>query len=276
MNKPLNPTELLHSNPATHQVALSGAEPASVRSRVGEAEWSVRVDLAAAYRAAAHFGWNDTIYNHFTARVPGEPDYFLVKRHGHMFDEVTASSLVKVHVDGRALSFDDDVNPAAFAIHMAVLRARPDVQAILHVHTPMGVALSARPEGFLYLNQEAAFFYDRISYHHFDGIEERPDDAVKLAGALASHHHSLILSNHGVVATGHTVQSALVRMQYLLLCAQSQLMACAPSTPPRELAPELCIYTRDQFEAQERATDWVAEMAAIRRLVDRKLPGYAD
>ena len=237
---------------------------------------SARIDLAAAYRGAALYRWNDTIFNHFTYRVPGQPGEFFVKRHGHMFDEVTASSLVNVAVDGRALSFDDDVNPAAFAIHTAILRSRPDINATLHLHTPMGIALSARPEGFMFLNQEAAFFYDRIAYYHYDGIEERPEDIERLGRSLAPHQHTLVLRNHGVLVAGPTVQSAFIRMQHFLTCAQAQLLACAAATPPRELAPELCRFTRDQFEAQERKTAFIPEWQALRRLVDRKLPGYAD
>ncbi|MFZ2738284.1 MAG: class II aldolase/adducin family protein [Burkholderiaceae bacterium] len=242
----------------------------------GDAEWAARVDLAAAYRAAAYFGWNDTIYNHFACRVPAEPEHFLVKRHGHTFEEVTASSLVKINLRGQALSFDDDVNPAAFAIHTAILSSRPDVNVTLHLHTPAGIALSARPEGFMFLNQEAAFFYDRISYYQFEGIEERPDEALALAAALAPHHNTLILRNHGLAIASSTVQGAFSRMQNLLLCAQAQLLACAGPTPALEIAPEVCRHTRDQFEAQERQTGFKADWAALRRVVDRHLPGYAD
>lgn len=242
---------------------------------IPEAEWQARIDLAVAYRAAAHFGWNDTIYNHFACRVPGEADSYLVKRHAHLFDEVTASSLIKVRMEGRSLSFEDDVNPAAFAIHTAILRSRPDLHVTLHLHTPEGIALSARPEGFKFLNQEAAFFHDRISYYHFDGIEERPDEVQALADALAPHHHTLILRNHGVAVAGRSVQGAFVRLQYLLICARSQLLASAAPTPPAELPEALCAFTRQQFEAQEAKSSFVHEMAALRRRIDRVLPGYA-
>jgi ribulose-5-phosphate 4-epimerase/fuculose-1-phosphate aldolase len=248
----------------------------SVARDMTQAEWTARVDLAAAYRAASLYGWNETIYNHFTCRVPNEPDRFLVKRHGDFFDEVTASSLVKVNMEGRALSFDDDVNPAAFAIHTAILRSRPEVNATLHLHTPAGIALSARSEGFRFLNQEAAFFHDRISYYRYDGIEERPDEVDRLAAALAPHHHTLILRNHGVATAGPSVQSAFVRMQHFLTCAQAQLLATASATPPDELDASVCRFTRDQFEAQERKTAFIPEWKALRRLLDRRLPGYAD
>jgi ribulose-5-phosphate 4-epimerase/fuculose-1-phosphate aldolase len=239
-------------------------------------ERDARIALAVAYRAAALFGWNDTIYNHFTCRVPGEPDRFLVKRHGDLFDEVTASSLIKVHMRGKALSFEDDVNPAGFSIHTAILGSRPDVNATMHLHTPAGIAVSARPEGFQFLNQEAAFFHDRISYYRFNGIEERADEIDLLAAALAPHHHTLVLRNHGVAVTGSTVQSALVRMQYFLICAQAQLLATAAPTPPDVLDAELCAFTRDQFEAQERASGFMPELRALCRLLDRRMPGYAD
>jgi len=241
---------------------------------VSPAERALRIDLAAAYRAAALFGWNQTIYNHFTCRVPGDPDRFLVKRHGHFFDEVTASSLVKVDMEGRALTFEDDVNPAAFAIHTAILRARPEVHATLHLHTPVGIALSARPEGFLALNQEAAFFHDRLSYYRFDGIEERPEEIDRLAASLAPGHHTLVLRNHGVAVACPTLQGAFIRMQYFLTCAEAQLLATAQPTPPEVLEASVCRYTRDQFEAQERRTGFGPEWKALRRLLDRRLPGY--
>jgi ribulose-5-phosphate 4-epimerase/fuculose-1-phosphate aldolase len=252
------------------------ASPIASPNATSAAEWAVRVDLAAAYRAASLFGWNATIYNHFTSRVPGEPGNFLVKRHGDFFDEVTASSLIKVDMQGRALSFDDGVNPAAFAIHTAILRSRPDVNSTLHLHTPVGIALSARPEGFLFLNQEAAFFHDRISYHRFEGIEERMDEVAQLANALAPHHNTLILRNHGVAVAGPTVQSAFVRMQYWLTCAEAQLLASSNPVPPDQIAPEICRFTRDQFEAQEAKTSFVPEWKALLRLLDRRLPGYSD
>ncbi len=239
-------------------------------------ERDARIALAVTYRAAALFGWNDTIYNHFTCRVPGEPECFLVKRHAHLFDEVTASSLMKVHMRGKALSFEDDVGPAAFAIHTAILGSRPDVNAMMHLHTPAGIALSARPEGFQFLNQEAAFFYDRISYYRFKGIEERADEIDQIAEALAPLHHTLILRNHGIAVAGQSVQAAFVRMQYLMMSAQAQMLANSASTPPDALDPELCAFTRDQFESQERGSGFLPEMRALHRLVDRRSPGYDD
>jgi len=193
-----------------------------------------------------------------------------------MFDEVTASSLVKIDMQGRPLGFDDGINPAAFAIHTAILRSRPDVMSTLHIHSPAGIALSARPEGFLYLNQEAAFFHDRISYYSFDGIEERPDEVAAMQAALAPHHHTLILRNHGVAVAGTTVQGAFIRLQYLLTCAEAQLLATAQATPPNAIPPAICEFTRNQFEAQERASGFVPELKALFRLLDRRLPGYAD
>jgi ribulose-5-phosphate 4-epimerase/fuculose-1-phosphate aldolase len=159
-------------------------------AHIPEAEWQARIDLAVAYRAAAHFGWNDT-------------------------------------------------------------------------------------KGFQFLDQEATFFHDRISYYRYAGIEERPDEVQALADALAPQHHTLILRNHGVVVAGRTVQSAFVRLQYLLICARSQLLANAAATPPDELPEAICKFTREQFEAQEARSGFVHEMAALRRRMDRVLPGYA-
>lgn len=244
---------------------------------VDRAEWQTRVDLAAAYRAAARLRWNDTIYNHLTCRLPGQPHRFLVKRHGLLFSEVTASNLVTVDLDGRPLGFDDDVNPAGFAIHTAVLRARPDVNVCLHVHSVPGVALSARPEGFRYISQESAFLYDRIAYYEFNGIEERIEDSNALAARmLDGDHHTLVLRNHGVLCVGPTLPIAFIRLRYLLTCAEYQMLASNGPTPPSEIPESVCRFTRDQFEAQQRDTGFEPDWRALLRELDREAPDYAS
>lgn len=241
-------------------------------SNMAQGEWNQRVDLALAYRIAAHFGWNQTIYNHFAVRVPGPGSQFLVKRHAQLFDEVTASSLVKVDTQGDALGFGDDVNPAAFSIHSAVLDSRPDLNASMHLHTVPGVAISAHPDGFKFISQESAFFFDRISYYEYGGIEENECEAI--ARAFQASHHTMIMRSHGVVTTGHTIRAALFRMYYLLLCSEQQLLIESTGAKPLLLEPELCARTLAQHERFVTESGFAAEWDGWRRMIDRVNPGY--
>jgi len=243
----------------------TGAGPAIVNH--SESEQTVRDELSIAYRYVAMQGWSNSIFNHLTARIPGREDHFLVKRHGDLFSEVRPDTLIVINVDGAPLSFNDDINPAAFAIHSAILRSRPDVNAVLHVHTPVGVALATTSRGFLHISQEACFFYDRVSYHSFNGVESEAAQCDALAVALAVHHHTLILRNHGLLICGHTVREAVLRLSYFYECVQAQMIALAADPTLSELTPDICIDVRDQFERQNLASGMEAEWRAIRRMV---------
>lgn len=153
----------------TSNVARIKGQP-SVRDRVSAAEWEARVELAAAHRFAEYSGWTDLIFNHFTLRVPAEPNCFLVKQHELMFEEVTASNLLKVRMDGEPVGTDEHVNAAAYTIHTAVFEVRPDVNAVAHIHSPAGMVLAAHAHGLRYLCQDAMMFYNRVGYHDFEGI----------------------------------------------------------------------------------------------------------
>ena len=160
-------------------MALNVAYPknASVRDQVSPAEWEARVDLAAAYRFVAHKDWDGGIFNHLSIRVPDEDAAFLLKPHDLLFEEVTASSLLKLDLHGEPQGFHQNVNAAGFTIHSGVLNARSDINAVCHVHTTIGEAISARTEGLRCLTQGSMKFYNRIGYHDFEGVAESPASA---------------------------------------------------------------------------------------------------
>ncbi|HKR90277.1 MAG TPA: class II aldolase/adducin family protein [Phenylobacterium sp.] len=188
---------------------------------ISAAEWNLRLDLAAAYRAAALFGWDDMIGTHFTARVPGaddEPEAFLINPYGQMFEEITASSLVKVDTEGNILSDTDwPVNKAGFVVHSAVHRVRHDAGCVMHLHTKDGVAVSALEDGLLPLNQTALIVRGKIGVHEYEGPAVSLEERERMAAALGDRD-LMFLRNHGTMAVGATVAEAFQKM-YLLECA---------------------------------------------------------
>lgn len=247
----------------------------TLRNSIPPAEWQARVDLAAAYRWAQHAGWNDSIFNHITLRVPGEPEHFLIKPHELMFEEVTASSLLKLDMEGRAMGEEKPINPAATTIHTAVLVARPDINAVAHVHTEPGIAISALKGGLKYFCQDAMNFYDRIGYHDFEGIATDTEECARLARDLGLANHSLILRNHGLLTTGHTMAGAVTAMAMLIRIADAQLRLMAADRDIVEPPPEVCERTAKQFDKQ-RAGGGRTEWAAILRKLDRIDPSFRN
>jgi ribulose-5-phosphate 4-epimerase/fuculose-1-phosphate aldolase len=239
---------------------------------IGSAEWKARVDLAAAHRLAEAFGWTQLIYNHFTLRVPGEPNHFLVKPHEWMFREVTASSLIKVDLQGRTVEPNPAVNAAGFAIHTAVLAARADVNAVVHVHTDAGIAISAHKDGLRFMSQAAMRFYGCLSYHDYYGIAEL-EESESIARDLG-HSKAMILRNHGLLVVGRSIAEAMSRMNYLMSAIDSQLKLEATGAhnillPP----PEMCAHAAQQWDRLE-ASGRLAEWPAMLRWADRLDPGF--
>ena len=197
----------------------------SMRDRVSPDEWAVRVDLAAAYRLVAQFGWEDLVFTHITARVPDAEDQFLINPYGLFFDEITASSLVKIDLQGNKL--DDSpfpVNPAGFVIHSAIHAARHDARCVLHTHTLNGVAVSAQREGLLPISQHSIFVLASLGYHDYEGPALRDDEKPRLVADLGANT-SLILRNHGLLTVGETVAEAFVAMYYLEASCAIQVRA---------------------------------------------------
>ena len=201
---------------------------ASLRERVSKEEWQMRVDLAAAYQLAAIFKWTDLIYTHFSARVPGTED-FLLNPYGLMFDEITASSLVKVDWEGK---IKDDpigmgVNEAGFIIHSCMHRARPEINCVIHTHTRAAVAVSAMKCGVLPISQHAMRVQAEITYHDYEGVALYQDEQARMASDLGKKSKAMILRNHGVLALGETVREAFEIMYYLDCACQIQVDAMA-------------------------------------------------
>ena len=245
------------------------------RNDVSPAEWEARVDLAGAHRMAAINRWTDLIFNHFTVRVPDEADHFLIKRHKLFFEEVTASNLVKVNLEGEPVGMDNDVNLAGFVIHSAVYKARPDVNAVMHLHSQPGTAISARKGGLRFLNQEAMQFYNRIGYHDFEGIALDTEECDRLGRDLGPHK-AMILRNHGVLTCGPSVADAALTLRMLIVCAEVQLQIEATGAEINEPPPEVCERTAQQFEALAKRSGRRDEWQGVLRWLDRKDPSYRN
>lgn len=214
------------------------------------AERQVRQDLAAAYRLVAHFGMDDSIYTHISARVPGTEDQFLINPYGLLFRDITASSLVKIDLQGRILEPTDfDVNPAGFTIHSAVHSARHDATCVLHTHTVSGVAVSSLACGLQPCNQWALQFYNRVAYHAFEGIALDHTERERLIADLGLQAKALILRNHGLVTLGRTVAEAFILMHNLDRACKVQLAIQASGQPIHPVPAEVCERTARQYES---------------------------
>ena len=206
------------------------ADPALVRSTKGQVsaeEWAVRADLAAAYRAVALFGWDDLVFTHISARVPGPDHHFLINPYGMMFEEITASSLVKIDLQGRkVLESPFEINPAGFTIHSAVHEARADAHCVMHLHTMEGVAVSCQKAGLLPLSQQSLFPLSSLAYHSYEGVALDAGEKVRLVADLGDKHN-MILRNHGLLTCAETVADAFLYMYILQKACEVQVRAQA-------------------------------------------------
>lgn len=200
----------------------------SRRHDVSPEEWQVRVDLAAAYRLVAAFRWDDLVFTHISARVPGEHDAFLINPYGLMFEEITASSLIKIDTDGNKLDESPyPVNPAGFTIHSAIHAARHDAQCVLHVHSLNGIAVSAQKGGVLPLSQHSIFVLSSLSYHDYEGVALRDDEKPRLVADLGPDNKYLMLRNHGLLTLGDSVADAFLAMYFFETVCTIQVRAQA-------------------------------------------------
>ena len=197
----------------------------SLKDSVSEDEWQLRCDLAACYRLVALYGWSDLVFTHISARVPGPEHHFLINPYGLMFDEITASSLVKVDAGCNKLSESPfPVNPAGFVIHSAVHGARPDVVCVLHTHTRAGVAVSAQRAGVLPISQQSTFVLGSLAYHDYEGVAFRDDEKPRLVADLGSANY-LVLRNHGLLTAGKSIADAFLNMYIFESTCQIQIAA---------------------------------------------------
>lgn len=205
---------------------MSAAEQRlSLKEAVTEAEWQVRVDLAAAYRLVAHYGWDDLIFTHLSARVPGPEHHFLINPYGMMFEEITASSLVKINLQGEiVMPSPYFINPAGFTIHSAVHAAREDALCVIHLHTDYGIAVSAQKDGLLPVSQQSLFALASLSYHQYEGLALNEDEKSRLVADLGDKNN-LILRNHGLLTVGKTAAEAFLSMYILERACRIQILA---------------------------------------------------
>ncbi|HEX9390992.1 MAG TPA: class II aldolase/adducin family protein [Usitatibacteraceae bacterium] len=201
---------------------------ASVKKQVSAEEWQTRVDLAACYRLVALYGWDDMIFTHITAKIPGTDHQFLINPYGMMFDEITASSLVKIDSAGVKLDADNPypVNPAGFVIHSAVHAAREDAKCVLHTHTPNGVAVSAQKNGVLPISQQSIFVLASLAYHDYEGVALNDDEKPRLVRDLGGKN-LLMLRNHGLLTVGETIADAFLLMYLFEAACMIQVRAQA-------------------------------------------------
>lgn len=206
---------------------MSMPKPTTVRESVSEAEWQVRVDLAAAYRLVAYYGWDDLIFTHISARVPGPEHHFLLNPYGMMFEEVTASSLVKIDLVGKiVMDSPHFINPAGFTIHSAIHAAREDAFCVMHLHTEHGVAVSAQASGLLPISQQSLLPLASLSYHDYEGLALNEEEKPRLVADLGNKNH-MILRNHGLLTVGETVAEAFFSMFVLERACRIQILAQA-------------------------------------------------
>jgi ribulose-5-phosphate 4-epimerase/fuculose-1-phosphate aldolase len=252
-------------------VKLKSVTSPSVRERVSGAEWEVRCDLAAAYQLAALFKWTDLIYTHFSARVPGSED-LLINAYGLLFDEITASNLVKIDKDGKVV--DDPIgmgiNYAGFVIHGCVHEARPEVNCVIHTHARAGVAVSAQKCGLLPLSQHSLRVYGMLSYHDYEGVALELDERSRLARDLGPRSKAMIMRNHGLLSLGSDVHEAFELMYYLDCACQIQVDALAGGRVDVGLiSDETAQKGFQQLERPERPS-LDRQWPALLRLLERK------
>lgn len=249
----------------------------SLRPEMSAAEWQQRVELAACYRLLAHFRMTDLIYTHCTVRVPGEPGRFLINPYGHRWEEITASSLGKIDVEGNKV--DDSparVNPAGFTIHSAVHMSRHDAACVIHTHTRAGMAVASLKEGLLPLNQIALQFYGRLGVHDYEGIALDLDERERIIADLGSKC-GLLLRNHGLLTVGRTVAEAFNLMFYLERACEVQVATLSMGReivlPPREVCERVgAQYDQMNFDDGDLLLEWDAHL----RMLDEIDPSYRN
>lgn len=246
----------------------------SVKDRCSAEEWKVRVELAALYRLVALHGWDDMIFTHISARAPGPEHHFLINPYGYFFDEITASALVKVDLDGNIVEPTEHmINPAGFTIHSAIHAAREDAKFVLHVHTDAGIAVAATKEGLLPISQHALIVLPNLAYHDYEGIALDLDERERLVRDLGDKT-ALMLWNHGTLSVGETAGECWVQIFFLERACQIQVMASAQGREHLRIAPEESIETVKEQQAMARKFGGMLAWPGCLRKLDRESPGY--
>lgn len=247
----------------------------SVQHLVSPEEWQLRTDLAACYRLVALYGWSDLIFTHISARIPGPEHHFLINPYGLMFDEITASSLVKVdQACNKVIDSPFPVNPAGFVIHSAVHAAREDVQCVIHTHTRAGVAVSAQKGGVLPISQQSTFVLASLAYHDYEGVAFRDEEKPRLQDDLG-HANFLMLRNHGLLTCGRTIPDAFLAMYTFESACQIQLAAQAGGELV-QVHPRIVQGVGEAMRVQTSGLGGAFAWPALLRKLDKVDAGYRD
>ncbi len=248
----------------------------SLRRNVSEAEWKMRLDLAAAYRLVRHFGLDDLIYNHITARLPDQDDRYLINPYGPMYDEMTASNLVKIDIAGTICeATDSEINPAGYVIHSAAHAARHDVVCVLHTHSHYATLVSTLDEGFVALTQTAFQFHGRVAYHDYEGFALDAKERKRLVADLGDRN-VMVLRNHGLLAMGRSVAEAFRRAYYLEQACRTQIEARAAGKT-RQPGRKVMNRTAEQWASGAAGIgggETTREWPALLRMLDRTDAGW--
>lgn len=258
-------------------MATQPKPPADVRAQVSDEEWALRVDLACAYRLVAYHGWDDLIFTHLSVRIPGPEHHFLINPYNLMFEEITASSLVKIDVHGSpVIETPYMTNPAGFTIHSAIHMARSDAHAVIHLHTPYGQAVAAQADGLMPITQTAMLIRDELAYHHYEGVATDLEERERLVADFGTKT-AMILRNHGTLTVGETVGEAFLKMYFLERACEAQVHALAGGAallnhPPQGSPEKAANQARGGLKLISTMLAWPALM----RKMDRESPGYRD
>jgi ribulose-5-phosphate 4-epimerase/fuculose-1-phosphate aldolase len=248
----------------------------SVRELVSGKEWQVRVDLAAAYRLVAHYGWDDLIFTHLSARVPGPEHHFLINPYGLMFEEITASSLVKINLQGEiVLPSPYFINPAGFTIHSAVHAARADALCVIHLHTANGIAVSAQKDGLLPISQQSLFALASLAYHEYEGLALNEEEKSRLVADLGSKSN-LILKNHGLLTVGKTPAEAFLAMYILENACRIQILAQSGGTALLPVSDPILESVASQLSAVTVGQGAQLAWPGLLRKLERLDPSYRE
>jgi len=252
----------------------------SLKDKVTPEEWQLRVDLAACYRLVAAYGWSDLIYTHISAKLPesvsGPEPQFLINPYGLMFDEITASSLVKVDMQcNKVIDSPYPVNPAGFVIHSAVHEVRHDATCVLHTHTRAGVGVSAQKNGLLPISQQSTLVLGSLAYHHYEGIAIRDDEKARLQANLG-HANFLMLRNHGLLTVGKTVADAFLAMYIFESACKIQVDALAGGQDLTQVDPRIIDGVAHAMKVQSNGQGGLFAWPALLRKADRLDPSYKD
>ena len=253
---------------------MNATTPSDIQNMVSAEEWQLRVDLAACYRLVALYGWSDLVFTHISARIPGPAHHFLINPYGLMFDEITASSLIRIDQQcNKLIESPYPVNPAGFVIHSSVHAAREDVQCVLHTHTRAGVAVSAQKNGVLPISQQSTFVLASLAYHGYEGVAFRDEEKPRLQADLGEANF-LMLRNHGLLTCGKTIADAFLAMYTFEAACKIQIDAQAGGGELTQVHPQILTGVAQAMKVQTGGLGGAFVWPSLIRKLDRTDPSY--